>query len=124
MQLDHIALNIINQTEVTNFYKDVLGMVILDNFILGEDLSKQFFRIASDTEVILMKKDNLILELFVQKNPSFRGYCHICLRMNNRQSLIDKAKEKSYECIVRERENSDQVFINDKSGNTFEIKNL
>ena len=47
---------------------------------------------------------------------------HICLSVSKRDKFINAIKENGYECIILKREMSDLVFIKDKSGNLFEIK--
>lgn len=40
----------------------------------------------------------------------------------NREELVAKAEQNNYKCIRIEREISDLIFVKDKSGNIFEIK--
>jgi len=122
MQLDHIALNINDQKEVINFYQNVLGMVEIKNYTLNENLASLFFNIYRKTSVYLMQRDNLVLELFVNPKSLDQGFNHICIEINNREDLVSDAVESSYKYIRRKREYFDQIFISDKSGNLFEIK--
>ncbi len=46
------------------------------------------------------------------------------LEVEKRKDIVSKAKDNSYKCIRREREHFDQIFITDKSGNIFEVKNV
>jgi len=122
MQLEHIALNIYDSNEVVNFYENILGFIQIKNFSIDKELAQQFFNISNDTPVYLMQKDDLVLELFVNPKSRDHGFNHICIEINNRVDLVSDAVESSYKCIRREREHFDQIFISDKSGNMFEIK--
>lgn len=122
LKLDHIALNIIDSKEVINFYQNVLGMVEIRKYELDKELAELFFNIRENTSVYLMQKDELVLELFINTKSYNHGFNHICIKMKNRGSIIDKAKNNSYKCIRREREYFDQIFISDNSGNIFEVK--
>jgi len=124
MKLEHIALNIIDSQEVKNFYQNVLGMIEVRNYELEKDLAKQFFNIRKNTSVYLLQKDDLFFELFVNTKLYKQGFNHICVKVKNREAIVEKAKKYSYQCIIRKREYFDQIFIGDKSGNIFEIKEV
>ncbi|MBC8486375.1 MAG: hypothetical protein H8D45_10090, partial [Bacteroidetes bacterium] len=53
-----------------------------------------------------------------------QGFDHICLAIKDRETLITKAEAQNYECIRRKRDIFDLIFIKDKSGNIFEIKEM
>lgn len=122
MQLEHIALNIADSQEVKNFYHNVLGMIEIRNYELDKNLAKQFFNIYKNTTVYLMQKDDFVLELFVNDNYVNISFSHVCIKVNNREEMVEKAIANSYKYIRREREHFDQIFISDKSGNIFELK--
>lgn len=124
MKLEHIALNITNSEEIKNFYQDILGMVEVKNFNLDIKLAKQFFDINNDTEVYLMQRDELLLELFINGRKINSEFAHVCIQVRNREEIVEKAINSSYKCICRKREHFDQIFISDKSGNIFEIKEI
>ena len=71
-----------------------------------------------------MQQDDLFLELFVNSKSHNSGFDHICIEVENREDIVSKAKDYSYKCIIRKREHFDQIFISDKSGNIFEIKEV
>ncbi len=123
MKLEHIALSIKDEHDINLFYKQILGMQEVRNFTLNKTLSGKIFGIATETNVHLLKKGDLTFEIFINPNQADLGFNHICFKTNDRDSLIDKAREGNYECIQIERENSDLIFIKDHSGNVFEIKN-
>lgn len=122
MKLEHIALNITNSKEVVSFYQNILGMVEVRNYELDKDLAKLFFNIHENTSVYLMQKDELFLELFVTAKSHKQGFYHICIKVEDREVLVENAEKYSYKCIIRKREHFDQIFISDNSGNIFEIK--
>jgi catechol 2,3-dioxygenase-like lactoylglutathione lyase family enzyme len=47
---------------------------------------------------------------------------HLCISVENREKLIKEVQDRGYETIIIERKQPDLVFIKDKSGNIFEIK--
>ncbi len=120
--LNHIGITINDVSEIKNFYQAVLGLEIVKQFTINEDLSNQVFQINKETEVYVMKKDDLILELFINENPDFKSYNHICINVHSRSNLIKQAKNNNYTCIIIPRETFDLVFVKDRLGNIFEIK--
>ena len=123
MKHNHIALTICNASEVIHFYEQVLEMKLLKSFNLYKELSELIFDISTEPEVFLLKKNNIVLELFVKKDyKSDFNFNHICFEVENRVELIEKARTANYHVIHKCRETSDLVFIKDKTGNLFEIK--
>lgn len=65
---------------------------------------------------------SLLLEIFVTTEQYKQGFKHICILIKNREELIEKTAQNSYKCIRIKRKKSDLIFIKDKGGNLFEIK--
>ena len=122
MKLEHIALTIVDQADIESFYQNILGTSVISNFVLEKDLARQIFEINRDTPVFLMKNDNLLLELFISPERNQQDFKHICISIENRKELAEKAIQDGYECIQLRREKSELIFIKDRSGNIFEIK--
>lgn len=120
--LNHIGISISDPSEINTFYQEILEMKLVKQFTLNSDLSKQIFQINKETNVFLMQKDNLILEIFINENSALKQYNHICVNVYSRSKLIKKAKEDHYTCTIIPRKKHDLVFIEDKTGNVFEIK--
>lgn len=118
----HIGITITEDSEVKNFYEDILGMSIERHFFLPKNLASFIFGINRKTEAYLMKRDDLLIELFINSEISSHNFDHICLAVPDRKGLIREAQNKGYECLIKERESSDLVFVKDKSGNIFEVK--
>lgn len=122
MKLEHIALTISDATEVEYFYSNILGLSKIRNFILKKDLAREIFGIDKETKVFLLQKNELLLELFLLPEQYSHDFKHICISINNREELVEKAKQNAYQYIRIKREKPDLIFIKDKSGNIFEIQ--
>ncbi|MCK4466077.1 MAG: VOC family protein [Bacteroidales bacterium] len=122
MKLEHIALSISDSEEIKKFYHDILGMNQLRTFNLSKVLANDIFGIDKEPSVYLLQKDELLVEIFVTTKQYKQGFKHICILIKNREELIKKAAQNSYKCIHIKRKKSDLIFIKDKSGNIFEIK--
>jgi catechol 2,3-dioxygenase-like lactoylglutathione lyase family enzyme len=122
MKIEHIALTISDPDEINNFYHDILGMDKVKSFTLNKNLAVNIFGLGTEPSVYELQKDDLILEIFVTPKQKKENFDHICLVVSEREKLFNKAKQNSYECIRKERQDFDLMFIKDKSGNIFEIK--
>ena len=122
MELEHIALSITVPEDIKHFYQDILGMDKVKNFVLNKLLAYEIFGINKDTDVFLLQKDMLFLEIFVVDTISARNFNHICLSVDDRKTVFRNAEQKGHTVICKKRGNSDLIFIKDKSGNIFEIK--
>jgi len=121
MKLEHIAITIDNSDEIINFYQRILGMEQARNFVLDKTLSTKIFGVNENLPVYLMQRDGLSIEIFIYKQK-LQSVNHLCISVENRENLIKEVQEKGYETIIIERDQPDLVFIKDKSGNIFEIK--
>jgi catechol 2,3-dioxygenase-like lactoylglutathione lyase family enzyme len=120
--IKHIGITIGDSTEIQNFYQNILGMNIVKQFTISSEESDNIFRIRNGTDVFLMNKEETYFEIFIHKCKKNKNYNHICLEVENRAEIVKKAKAESYSCKIIEREDFDLVFVSDKSGNVFEIK--
>lgn len=122
MKLNHIAITITDFSEIKDFYKDLLGMKDVRQFALNKNLSKNIFDLENETIAYLLQKDGLFFEIFILPQRIEKGFNHICYSVPDREELINQAKQMKYEVNRIKREHFDLIFVKDKSGNIFEIK--
>ena len=122
MDLEHIALTINDHQEIANFYQEILGLTHVRSHTLKRDLAREIFGIEQETTVYYLEKDGFFLELFLMPARFKTCYNHLCFSVPDREEMVRKAMQSAYECIRIRRENSDMIFLKDKSGNIFEIK--
>ena len=122
MKLEHIALTISCQGDINDFYQNLLGFEQVKTFTLNKNLSGKIFDIFNDTPVFHMQKDNLVLEIFIYPDKVKQSLNHICLSVKDRDNLVRKAEAHNYNCIRIKRDVFDLIFIKDKGGNIFEMK--
>ncbi len=120
--IKHIGITIHDPTEIKKFYQDLLGFTIDREFVLEKELNQKLFGFYEEVPVTLMSKGDAVLELSITKLPARYNYSHLCIQVDDRQTLIQKASQLNYQVITIEREQGMLVFIQDKFGNNFEIK--
>jgi catechol 2,3-dioxygenase-like lactoylglutathione lyase family enzyme len=124
MKLNHIGLNIQKEEEIADFYQNILGFHLEHQFDMNLNFSIDIFGVNKQSEAFLCRKENVLLELFIHLGNTTLGYSHICLDVKNRESIVGKCKESGYPVIRIERSDKhDLLFIKDKTGNIFELKN-
>ncbi len=123
MNLNHVAISVNSIEEINDFYVNILEMQLMRQFDLNKNLAFNIFGLDSDIPAYLLTRGNLTLEIFIAKRDTGVKINHICFSVQDREILYKKAQEKAFECIRIKRDTSDLIFIKDKTGNIFEIKN-
>lgn len=123
MKLHHIGINIHEKEEGINFYQNILGFHLEYRFEIKPDLTTAIFGIEKPAEVFLYKNDSIQLELFVFPEKTKQGFTHICITVNDRENMVKKCELARYPLTRIERNDKpDILFIRDKTGNIFELK--
>jgi len=120
---EHIGITINEESDIQDFYKDLLGLKEVKKFDLYKDLSEKIFGISTPVSVTLFSINDFFIELFLTDRKQNSVYNHICISVQNRDNIIKKAKSMGFSITNIERESrNDLLFIKDNSGNIFEIK--
>ena len=118
----HIGITINNREDIKNFYKDILGMQEIKEFKIPAEISRKIFKLDKNTPIVTLAKENFVLELFYCQDEVTPVYNHIGIYQNNRMAFVDRVEEKGYPVHIISRENKKElIFIEDHSGNKFEI---
>lgn len=120
----HLGLTIAYDTDVREFYQDILGLDIRREFVLGKEMAERIFHRNRDVKIVAGMIGNMVIELFLDTDMSKPVWEHICLVVDDRAALIEKCRAKDYQVTIVQRESSELVFIRDRSGNIIEIKEV
>jgi catechol 2,3-dioxygenase-like lactoylglutathione lyase family enzyme len=124
IKLNHIGLNIQSKTELVDFYQNILDLDFEYQFELNSDFASKIFGIEKQPEVFHYKNEHLSLELFVYPDNYRQVFAHICIEVTDREIIAEKCKNARYPVTRIERKDKpDILFIRDKAGNIFELKN-
>ena len=124
MKLEHIALSVSDNKEIEKFYTNVLGMKQIKNFVLRKDLAANIFGINEEINVFLLQRNKVVFEIFITTEYRKQAFDHVCISIKNREEFINKVLLNGYKVIRIEREIFDLIFVKDKDGNIFEIKEI
>lgn len=123
MIINHIALNVYFVDDIIDFYQNILGFSLESQFELPATLSHTIFGIDKSLPAYFCKKEQVALELFVLPENMDKGFAHICLEMSDREELVTQCINNGYKVNNIQRDKTPNLlFIWDKSGNCFEIK--
>lgn len=124
MKLKHIALNIKSKDELTDFYQNILGFHFAHQFELNTDFALKIFGVEKRIEVFVYSNGCIDLELFVYPEETNQGFTHICVEMEDCETVVKRCQKAGYPIVRIEREDKAALlFVMDKAGNKFELKN-
>ena len=126
MKIEHIAVSSNSEDKADEFFKNLLGLKKVRSFVVSDDLMEQFFKIKREQKIVRYENEGLRVEAFITDDNSRTRdkFTHTCLVIEDRVSLIERAKELNIEVIQVPRKDSENfyLFLKDSYGNLFEIK--
>jgi len=126
MKIDHIAVSSNSEEKAENFFNKLLGLKQIKSFMVSDDLMEQFFGVRKEQKIVRYGNDEVSVEVFItdEINQAYDKFTHACLVIEDRISLIEKARKLNIEVIQVPRKDSENfyLFLKDSYGNLFEIK--
>jgi catechol 2,3-dioxygenase-like lactoylglutathione lyase family enzyme len=126
VKIDHVAVSSNTEEESDRFFIELLAMKKERAFVVSDDLMEQFFGVRKEQKIVRYGNDEVSVEAFITNDNSkvIDRFTHICLIIEDREKLIEKAKKLNFEVIKVPRKNSDgfYLFLKDHFGNLYEIK--
>ncbi|MGV8091222.1 MAG: VOC family protein [Mangrovibacterium sp.] len=123
--LHHIALTVTDPEEIRNFYEEVLLFSLRYKFSLDTiDVLRQLFHTDRQTEVYVMKHQDVQLEIFIDPVKEKKRFSHVCFQYRETGLIFDQAVKSGYRTWTKKNSGRLTYFIWDKSENLFEIKEM
>jgi len=123
MKLNHVAINIQSKEELIDFYQNILGFNFEYQFNMPAELADTIFELKKKVDVFLYKREDIFFELFIHSENTNPGFAHICIGITNRESIAAKCEQSGYPLIrINRSDKHDILFVKDKAGNIFELK--
>ena len=126
MKIEHFAVSSNNEEDSDRFFIELLDMKKERAFAVSEDLMEQFFGVRKEQKIVRYGNDDVSVEAFITNDNSkvIDKFTHICLIIEGREKLMEKAKQLNFEVIKVPRKNTDgfYLFLKDHFGNLYEIK--
>lgn len=120
----HVALSVSDSEEIENFFEEVLIFSIKHKFTIDSHLSRQLFNVNTNTDVYVLRQQDVEFEIFISPRKENRVFSHVCLSYQNPEVIYQNALKSGYKTFVKDGVTHCTWFIWDKSGNMFEIKKI
>ena len=120
--IQHIALQYTDKKQADIFFKEILGLSLIKNFNVSEELAKQIFNISEEVEVFVYGNDDSTFEIFIAQKKQLDVFNHVCIKIDDKEEFFNncnKYKLKPYYVI---KEDKKILFLRDYSNNLYEIK--
>jgi hypothetical protein len=126
LKIEHFAVSSNTEEDSDRFFIELLDMKKERSFIVSNDLMEKFFGVRKEQKIVRYGNEVVSVETFITNDNSkvIDKFTHICLIIEDREKLIEKAKEFNFKVIKVPRKNSDgfYLFLKDYFGNLYEIK--
>ncbi len=124
MKIDHIGIVNRSEEDAVRFYQEFLGLEKARDFVVGQELSMQLFSHPQEIRVLVFKKDDVNIEVFIIRDytPSSPRIGHACLHIDGFSELIENSKTSGVTVIRGSHKGKTVHFLKDFSDNMIEIK--
>lgn len=126
LKIEHFAVSSNSEEDSDRFFIELLDLKKERAFVVSDDLMEQFFGVKKDQKIVRYSNDKVSVEAFITEDSSsaMDKFTHTCLIIEDREKLVEKAKQLLFEVIKVPRKNSDgfYLFLKDTFGNMYEIK--
>lgn len=122
--LNHIALPLAFQSDIQDFYKNILGFTEKYRFEIDPETAETIFRIRKPIRVEVFERCDFRIELYHVEDMQIQGISHICLNEMDIDGVCQRAGAAGYHVVRIDRLAAKLAFITDKTGNRFEIKQM
>ena len=124
MDLIHIGLVCSDEEKACRFYGELLGGELTRRSKLSVDVAQNAFGLDDECEIICFCIDDMVFELFMTgwAEEAPRKISHICIEVENRDALLERAAEMGFAVREAPRGDSSIFFLADLDGNLFEVK--
>ena len=124
MKLHHGAVGASSEKKADMFFSDLLGLQRIKASSLNQELAERIFHIDADCGLLLYGNEDFSVEVIVSDPLPVqeRTFSHLCLEVVDRDSFIERCREKGLEINLVPKGEALLCFIKDFDGNLYEIK--
>ena len=98
-RLNHISVAVDSIDDALKFYRDLLGLEVIETVTLGDRELKVAFVKLGDTEIELLEptsQDNTVTRFLERRGP---GLHHICLEVDDLAAAMDELSARGAEFV-------------------------
>ncbi len=121
----HAGICVRSKNEMEDFYQNILGFRQKYSFVIDVARAKALFDIEHEIEVFLLERKSVRIELFIADRMQKSAIQHLCFEMPFTNSWLAEVEQSGFLHHRFVNSHSKQtIFLKDKSGNLFEIKEI
>jgi catechol 2,3-dioxygenase-like lactoylglutathione lyase family enzyme len=126
----HIGMFSQNPKKLIAFYTEKLGFDLVDSKTISKDWMTQIFGLAAACQLIKLRFDSAILEIFVPQSgagelknriSSSGGYNHWALGVKDKEAFVRELEKKGVSLLKLEGKGRFIYFVKDPEENLIEI---
>jgi len=104
-QIHHIGLQV-DEKDLQSFYIDILGCVIMREFILSKEEAFSIFNLPKAVKIVYTRCEGVEIELFVDSTPFPKTFNHICILSDEANEIASKANLAGFRVYTREKKDN------------------
>jgi catechol 2,3-dioxygenase-like lactoylglutathione lyase family enzyme len=124
MRILHIGLGASSEKNADLFFQGLLGLEKTAPVCLAAELGRGIFAINRELKVINYKGEGIHFEVFIDPlyRPAEQTVIHACLELDDQPGFLKKYSEAGLKVSRTPKGDAFVIFISDRDGNLFEIK--
>ena len=125
MKIEHGAVATHSVEESDEFFISLLGFEKTREFVVDAELIEAFFGVKGKRQFLRYERNGMAFEVIVDEGGGASDdFTHLCLMVDDKKSLSERAVGLGFEVIKKQRNDGSDfyLFIKDKFGNLYEIK--
>ena len=128
-KIHHIGIVYNNFQKAVEFYRNI-GINQVGEFTISKDIASKLSLGKSEYKVKVLKKDNILIEVFHIKKPRTAalkskvktGLHHFAIQVADKKKFIRRVRAKQIKVISLKRKTKTVYFLKDPEGNLIEVK--
>jgi len=124
MKVRHIGIVCRHEAAAATFYGELLGLRQANTKTVSAALAQQLFGIEAELRIANYVGDGIHFEIFFSDDPSESPgrVAHVCLEVAELDALVERAQAMNVTVLRVPRGERWVTFIEDNSGNRFELQ--
>ena len=120
--MQHVALQYAEKEKADIFFKEILGLKLIKDFKLQENLSKKIFDVSEEADVFVYGNEDAVFEIFITPHTTDYVFNHVCIKVPNKEDFVKKCEKNNLKPFFVYKDNRKLLFTKDYFNNLYEVK--
>ena len=120
--MQHVALQYAEKEKADIFFKEILGLKLIKDFKLQENLSKKIFDVSEEANVFVYGNKDVVFEIFITPHTTDYVFNHVCIKVPNKEDFVKKCEKNNLKPFFVYKDNRKLLFTKDYFNNLYEVK--